>query len=203
MFCEHCGLQIFPNRPVCTRCGESPTLHWLQFTSLLTLLIAVVCNSLLAWYLLPRFTASHHAPLFFRAWLWTSEKASLYGWAPVAAGLLAWDYFVWRKSRPKVKGWFTRKVLTFVLVASVTPILPWWIPAGPSQTFLSNINALPGLPSVLAWISVLIVIAWLCANGETRNALLGQGRVLSLLSLGALVLLLAMTAAGWTMVAHG
>src|SRR5579884_948320 len=112
MFCEHCGLQIFPNRPVCTRCGESPTLHWLQFTSLLTLLIAVVCNSLLAWYLLPRFTASHHAPFFFRAWLWTSEKASLYGWAPVAAGLLAWDYFIWRKSRPKVKGWFTRKVLT-------------------------------------------------------------------------------------------
>jgi hypothetical protein len=93
-------------------------------------------------------------------------------------------------------------VLTFVLVASVTPILPWWIPAGPSQTFLSNINALPGLPSVLAWTSVLIVIAWLCSNGETRNALLGRGRVLSLISLGALVFLLSMTIAGWTLVAH-
>lgn len=200
MYCEHCGLQVFPNRPVCTRCGETPTLHWLQFIGVLSIFLAVLCNSMLAWFLLPRLNSAHHGRLFFNSWLWLTQKTSLYGWVPVAGGLLAWDYFVWRKARGKIKGWFTRKVLTFVLVATVTPILPWWIPAGPSQTFLSNINALPGLPSMLAWASVLIVIAWLCINGETRAALLGQGKVLSLIGLSALVLLLSLTIVGWTMV---
>jgi hypothetical protein len=187
---------VFPNRAVCTRCGETPTLHWLQFVGILSLFLAVLCNSVLAWLLLPRLASGQQAHTLFRSWLWITEKGSLYGWVPVAGGLLAWDYFVWRKARGKVKGWFTRKVLTFVLVASITPILPWWIPAGPSQTFLSNINALPGLPSVLAWASVLIVIAWLCLNGETRNALLGQGKMLSLIGLSTLVLLLSLTILG-------
>jgi hypothetical protein len=199
MYCEHCGLQVFPNRPVCTRCGGTPSHHWLQFIGILAIFLAVLCNSLVAWFLLPKFGSAHHGRLLFHSWLWLTQKTSLYGWAPVAGGLLAWDYFVWRKARGKVKGWFTRKVLTFVLVASITPILPWWIPAGPSQTFLSNISALPGLPSILAWASVLIVIAWLCINGETRAVLLGQGRILSLVGLSSLVLLLSLTIAGWVM----
>src|SRR5215475_11255306 len=120
MYCEHCGLQIFPKHPNCTRCGESPTLHWFQLTSLLTLFLAVLCNSAIAMFLLPRFTSSHHGSLYFRIWLWLSEKSAAYGWVPVAVGLLAWDYFVRRKNKHKVKGWVTRKLLTFVLVAGVT-----------------------------------------------------------------------------------
>ena len=54
MYCEHCGLQIMPQRPVCTRCGVSPTYHWVQLTGLLVLLLALVLNALVAWFLLAR-----------------------------------------------------------------------------------------------------------------------------------------------------
>jgi hypothetical protein len=200
MYCEHCGLQIFPKHPNCTRCGESPTLHWFQLTSLLTLFLAVLCNSAIAMFLLPRFTASHHGSLFFRIWLWLSEKGAAYGWVPVAIGLLAWDYFIRRKNKHKVKGWVTRKLLTFALVASVTPMIPWWIPAGqPPQNFLSAIGRYPGLPSALAWSSVLAIAAILCFNTETREALLGKGKVLSFISLGAILILLSMTVVGWSL----
>lgn len=201
MYCEHCGLQLFPKHPACTRCGAAPTLHLWQLTSLLTLFIAVLCNSYLAWFVLPRFTGAHH-PLYFRSWLWISRTSSLYGWVPLALGLLAWDYFIWRKTRvktPKVRGWLTRKLLTFVLVAGITPFIPWWVPAGqPPQNFMTLIGRYPGLPAGLAWLAVLFVVVLLCFNGETRLALLGRGRVLSAVSLGAIVLLLAMTIVGWS-----
>ena len=96
MYCEHCGLQIFPKLPVCTRCGETPTFQLFQLASLATLLLAVLCNSFVAWLLLPRFASGHHAAIYFRGWLWLSDKAAIYGWAPIAVGLLAWDYFVRR-----------------------------------------------------------------------------------------------------------
>jgi hypothetical protein len=199
MYCENCGLQIFPNHPVCTRCGHAPTLQLLQLTGLLMLFVAALGNTLVAWFLLPHFSVGHHA-LYFRSWLWLSEKAATYGWAPAAIGLLAWEYFVWRKSRPKVKGWLTRKVLTFVLVAGITPFIPWWVPAGqPPQNFMSMITRYPGLPIGLAWSAVLFVTVLLCANGESRLALLGKGRVLSAVSLGALVILLSMTVVGWSL----
>ena len=200
MYCEHCGLQIFPKHPVCTRCGESPTLHWFQLTSLLLLFLAVLCNSAVAVFLLPRFAAAHHHALYFRVWLWLSVKGAAYGWVPVAIALLAWDYFLRRKTRHKVKGWVTRKLLTFVIVAGVTPIIPWWVPAGqPPQNFLSAIGRYPGLPNALAWASVLIIASILCFNTETREALLGKGKVLSFISLGAILILLSMTVVGWSL----
>jgi hypothetical protein len=54
----------------------------------------------------------------------------------------------------------------------------------------------PGLPSTLAWGVVLVVVTLLCVNGETRDSLLGHGKVLSLVSLGILLLLLTLTIAG-------
>jgi hypothetical protein len=200
MYCEHCGLQIFPKHPVCTRCGEAPTLHWFQFTSLLLLFVAALCNSAVAVLLLPRFTAVHHGAFFFRAWLWLTLKSAAYGWVPIAIGLLAWDYFVRRKSSHKVKGWFTRKVLTFVIVAGVTPVIPRWVPAGqPPQNFLSAIGRYPGLPCALAWTSVLVIASILCLNTETREALLGKGKALSFISLGAILVLLSLTVVGWSL----
>jgi hypothetical protein len=47
---------------------------------------------------------------------------------------------------------------------------------------------------------VVIVIAALCINSETRDSLLGHGKVLSLVSLGVLLLILGMTIAGWSIV---
>jgi hypothetical protein len=200
VFCERCGLNFLPRQSVCTRCGEAATRHWLQLVSLTMLMVAVVCNSLLRVYLLPRH-AAQSAHSLFRAWIWADEKIALYGWVPLAVALLVWDIFVWRDSRPKVKGWFTRKLLTFALLAGVSPFIPRWLPAGqPPDNFFTMIRSHPGLPAGLAWGVVVIVIAALCINSETRDSLLGHGKVLSLVSLGVLLLILGMTIAGWSIV---
>ena len=198
MFCERCGLNFHPKQSVCSRCGDIATRPWLQLISLFTLMVAVACNTLLAVYLLPRLTGGLHPRPMFRDWLWLDYKIALYGWVPLAIGLLAWDFLVWR-SRPKVKAWVTRKLLTFTLIASVTPFIPAWLPAGqPSPNFFAVLRAHPGLPSALAWAAVVFVTTLLCINSETRDSLLGKGRVLSLVSLGLLALLLGMTIVGWS-----
>ena len=135
---------------------------------------------------------------FFQGWIWFDHKAAVYGWVPIAAGLLAWDYLVWKEARPKVRGWFTRKLLTLSLAAGIAPILPWWIPAGaPPGQFLSMISKYPGLPVLLAWGVVLVVLVLLCVDAESRDYLLGHGKVLSVVSMGLLLLVLTMTMVGW------
>jgi len=168
--------------------------------SLVTLLVAVLSNTVLGLFLLPRLAETHHGRLLFRSWYWFDQNAALYGWVPLAAGLLAWDYFIWKEARPKVKGWLTRKLLTFSLAAGVAPMIPWWIPAGqPPGEFLSMISRYQGLPAMLAWSVVLIVIIILCIDPESRDYLLGRGRTLSIVSTGVLVLVLTMTLIGWSL----
>jgi hypothetical protein len=198
LFCERCGLNFLPKQSVCTRCNASATRHWFQLMSLVTLLMAVSCNTLVAFLLLPRLNNVEHPQLLFVAWAWFDRQVGLYGWVPIAAGLLAWDYLVWKEARPKLKGWLTRKLLTLSLAAGVAPILPWWIPAGaPPGQFLSMISRYPGLPALLAWGVVLVVVVLLCIDAEHRDHLLGHGKVLSIVSLSMLVLVLTMTIAGW------
>ncbi len=71
--------------------------------SLMTLLMAVACNALVAFLLLPRLADGRYSQ-FFQGWMWFDHKAALYGWVPIAAGLLAWDYLIWKEARPKVRG---------------------------------------------------------------------------------------------------
>lgn len=199
MFCDRCGLNFLPKQSVCTRCHRVPTRYWFQFMSLVTLLVAVACNGLVGLFLLPRYSQGPHAHPLYRAWYWVDEKASLYGWIVFAVGLLAWDYFVWKEARPKVKGWFTRKLLTFSLAAALAPMIPWWVPAGqPPGQFLSMIGKYPGLPAILAWSVVLFVSVLLCADAESRDYLLGHGRTLSVISTGLLLLVLSLTVIGWS-----
>jgi hypothetical protein len=199
VFCERCGLNFLPKQSVCSRCNVVATRHWFQLMSLVTLLVAVLCNALVGILLLPRLIEGGQSRFVFRAWLWFDHKAALYGWAPISLALLAWDYLVWKAAKPKVKGWFTRKLLTFSLAAGLAPMLPWWIPAGqPSGEFLSMIGKYPGLPSLLAWGVVLVVVALLCINAESRDFLLGHGKALSMVSLGLLLLVLTMTIVGWS-----
>jgi hypothetical protein len=200
MFCERCGLSFLPRQSVCTRCGEASTRHWLQLISVVTLSFAFVANRLVAFYLLPARTSVPHARLFFRSWAWFDQKFAWYGWLPFALGLLAWDLFVWRYSRPKVKGWLTRKLLTFAIVAGVTPVIPAWLPAGqPSDHFMAMVNKYPGMLSSFAWAVVVLVITLLVGNAETRDSLLGHGKVLSIVSLSVLLVLLTLTIVGWTL----
>jgi len=168
--------------------------------SLVTLLVALASNTVLGIFLLPRLMEAPHGRLLFRSWYWLDQNAALYGWVPLAGGLLAWDYFIWKEARPKVKGWLTRKLLTFSLAAGVAPMIPWWIPAGqPPGEFLSMISRYQGLPAMLAWSVVLVVTIILCIDPESRDYLLGHGRTLSVVSTGMLVLVLAMTLLGWSL----
>jgi hypothetical protein len=202
VFCDRCGLNFLPKQSVCTRCKEAPTRYWFQLMSLTTLLLALACNALVGILLLPRLATGEHSHMVFRAWLWFDEKAALYGWAALAAALLAWDYLVWKAARPKVKGWFTRKLLTFSLATGIAPFLPWWVPAGqPPNEFMSILGRHPGIPVLLAWVVVTVVTVLLCSEAESRDYLLGRGKTLSFVSLGMLVLVLTMTFVGWSFVA--
>jgi hypothetical protein len=199
VFCDRCGLNFLPKQSVCTRCKIVPTRYWFQLMSLVTLVVAVACNALVATLMLPRLTSGEHSRFVFRAWLWFDHKAALYGWVPIAIALLAWDYLVWKAARPKIKGWFTRKLLTFSLAAGVAPLLPWWIPAGqPPVQFLAIIGRYPGVPALLAWAVVLVVMVLLCADAESRDYLLGHGKMLSVVSVGMLLVVLTMTVVGWS-----
>src|SRR3977135_813697 len=167
--------------------------------SLVTIFVAVLCNTILGLFLLPRLAMANHGRVLFRGWSWFNQQAAMYGWVPLAIGLLAWDFLVWKEARPKVKGWFTRKLLTFSLAAGVAPMLPWWVPAGqPPGQFLAMIGKYPGVPAALAWSVVLVVVVLLCSDAESRDYLLGHGKTLSVVSVGALLAVLAMTIVGWS-----
>jgi len=202
--CENCGLQIFPEHQCCTRCGKPAAHQFVQLMALAVLLLTILGNSLAGWYLLPRLAATHPHHFFFRAWLWSDLETSKYGWMPLAAALLAWEFLVWRKIRkrktvPKIKGWVSRKILTFVLAAGFAPILPWWLPAGqPSEKTLSALSRYPGLPCAVSWSAILIVAIVLSYKAETRDLLLGRGKVLSGVSLGLLAIFIMLTLLGWS-----
>jgi hypothetical protein len=210
LFCENCGLQFLPVQSVCTRCGVTSTRHWFQLMSLVTLGIAAACNSLVACLLLPRLATGHrrlalsHAGFAMRAWLWTDLKASVYGWIPLALGLLAWDYFLRQESNAviseKLKGWLVRGLLILAWVPGVAPLVPRWIrpPAAVLVTtaklpHLPALTAVSGLTWLLPWGMVGLAAALLCINTETRDSLLGHGRILSAASLVILVMVLMLT----------
>lgn len=211
MFCENCGLQFLPVQSVCTRCGATSTRHWFQLMSLVTLVIAVACNSLVACLLLPRLVAAHaqkpalmHAGFAVQAWLWTDLKASAYGWIPLALGLLAWDHFLRQESQSvmsqKIKDWVVRGLLVVAFVTGVAPLVPRWLrpPAALLVTraklpHLPMLTAVPELSWIAPWGLVGLAAALLCLNAETRDALLGHGRILSAASVVALMLVLMMT----------
>jgi hypothetical protein len=205
VYCENCGLQIFPEHPYCTRCGKAPAHQLVQLVALVILLLVLLANSFAGWLLLPKMAAMHPRSFFFRTWLWSDTQSARYGWMPVAAALLAWEFFVWRKVRrkkaaPKIKGWVSRKLLTFVLAAGFAPILPWWLPAGqPSDKTLAVLYRYPGLPCAVSWGAILIVAVVLCWKTETRDLLLGRGKALSAVSLSVLAIFLALTLLGWSL----
>jgi hypothetical protein len=209
LFCENCGLQFFPGQSLCTRCRVVSTRHWFQLTSLVTLLIAAVCNSA-AFFLLPRLAAAHTAGRglgsglrFIRAWLWIDAKTALYGWVPLALALLTWDYFAWPESRPilkeRIRRWSVRALLIFAFVGELLSLFPRWF--RPTAALLATAAKVPrfsvpfppGLSVALPWLIVAVASGLLCINADTRDSLLGRGRALSALSLGVLVMVMTLT----------
>ena len=200
MFCDHCGQQFLPKESACSRCRGIAPRYWLQFLSFVTIFVAAGCNSLVAWLLLPRFASGHHPRFVFRAWLWLDHNTTLYGWIPLALGLLTWDYLVWKHSRPKIRGWVTRRLLAVVLLAGLTTVLPRWIPTGRYLgQFLAAAGRHAGLPVIIAWGAVLVAVLLICAEPQSRDTLLGGGKTLSLVSSGILFLVLSLIIFGWSL----
>jgi hypothetical protein len=215
LFCENCGLQFFPRQSVCTRCEATCTRHWLQLTSLTTLLIAAVCNSLASMLLpasaLARSAASNRGSSFaptlkasaIAVWLWIDGRASLYGWAALALALLTWDYFAWPEWRPalkeRIKRWVIRSLLVSAFLVPIVPFFPRWIrpPAGllliAAKLPWFPIPMFPTFSAAVPWATVALAAALLCMNAETRDSLLGRGRALSVASLGVLLTVLTFT----------
>jgi len=52
VYCDRCGEAYAPKKPVCAGCGAAPARHWLQLTSLMVLVLAAFCNSLVCWFCL-------------------------------------------------------------------------------------------------------------------------------------------------------
>ena len=55
------------------------------------------------------------------------------------------------------------------------------------------------MPALLAWGVVLLVTILLCIDPESRDYLLGHGRILSIVSTGMLILILGLTIVGWSL----
>jgi hypothetical protein len=50
----------------------------------------------------------------------------------------------------------------------------------------------------VSWTAILTVAIVLCAKADTRDMVLGRGKVLSLVSLGCLSIFIALTLVGWS-----
>ena len=204
MFCENCGLQFLPVQSVCTRCGITSSRHWFQFMSLITLGIAAAGNAAVGVLLLPRLLAAHshdsalaHKAFALRVWMWTDLKAALWGWIPLALALLVWDYFLRHETAAvmseKLKGWLVRVLLILAIATGLAPLVPSWLrPPAAVLVTAAKFPRFPPLASVfglswaLPWGLVAAAAALLCINAQTRDSLLGRGRILGAISLGAL-----------------
>ena len=198
MFCEKCGLQFLPRQSVCTRCGLTPSRLWLQLASLLLLTIVIACNSLVDLYLLPRLVTGHQPRPLFRGWVWLDEKSSSYGWVAVALALLAWSFWSRRDSEAQTREWIARWYLILLLLAGAAKVVLPWVPTDSAASLHAALSRHPQLTLVLPWGTIVLVVAILCLGSETRDSLLGNGRVLSLVSAGLLLLLLAMVLLAWS-----
>ena len=93
-----------------------------------------------------------------------------------------------------------RVLLIVGFVTGVVPLVPRWLrpPAALMATHaklphLPMLTAVPELSWLLPWGLVGMAAALLCLNADTRDALLGHGRILSAASVAVLLLVLAMT----------
>ena len=198
MFCEDCGLQFWPRQSVCSRCGAVPTRQWLQLVSLFTLVVTFACNSWVDLYLLRRLVAGSTHPAAFHAWRWFNEKFSLFGWAAMAVALLTWSLWPRRDSEMQKKEWMARSFLMLLLLAGAVILLLPKIPGDGAAHFRGALTNHPAVVLSLPWAIVALASGILCLDSETRDSLLGHGRVSTLISGGLLLLLLSMILLAWS-----
>jgi len=84
-------------------------------------------------------------------------------------------------------------LLTFSLAAGVAPLLPGGFPLDSLPRILRHDRSACRSACPAAWGVVTVVTIVLCIDPESRDYLLGHGRVLSIVSTGMLLLVLTMT----------
>jgi hypothetical protein len=198
LFCEDCGLQFLPKESVCSRCGSVPTRQWLQLTTLLMLMVTFACNSLVDLYLLRRLVAGRSHSLSFRAWAWFNEGFSSYGWVVVALSLLIWSIWSREDWIKHITEWVTRGLLILLLLAGAAAALLPHIPGRPTAGIRALLARYHDAAMMLPWGIVALVAGLLCLNTETRDSLLGRGKLSTLISAGILLMVLTMILQAWS-----
>ena len=198
MFCEDCGLQFLPKESVCSRCGSIPTRQWLQLTTLLMLMVTFACKSLVDLYLLRRLIAGRSHSLSIRAWAWFNEGFSLYGWVLVAVSLLVWSIWSRRDWTKQITEWMTRGLLILLLLAGGAAALLPHIPGRRAAGIRTVLSRYHDGALMLPWGIVALVAGVLCLNTETRDSLLGRGRLSTVISAGILLMVLTMILQAWS-----
>jgi RsiW-degrading membrane proteinase PrsW (M82 family) len=178
-----------------------PTRQWLQLVSLIVLSVAVAWNAVICLLFLPRLDTGRHAQ-FFHAWVRLSHLASSYGWVAVALAVLVWSFWARHGYELQKKEWVARLLLIGLLLAGILaaplPFIPRKLAARIPAVVLGPLKEYPALAPVLAWGAIILVLGSLSMDEETREALLGQGRVLGWISLVSLLFVLALTTFGWS-----
>jgi len=198
LFCEDCGLQFLPKESVCSRCGSVPTRQWLQLTTLLMLMVTFACNSLVDLYLLRRLVAGRSHSLSFRAWAWFNQGFSSYGWVVVALSLLIWSIWSREDWSKHITEWVTRGLLILLLLAGTAAALLPHIPGRRAAGIRAVLSRYHDATMMLPWGIVALVAGLLCLNTETRDSLLGRGKLSTLISAGILLMVLTMILQAWS-----
>lgn len=196
MFCERCGQSFLPNESVCARCHSAPTRQWLQLVGLASLAIAFLSNAALSFLPHP---GAHPASRVLSAWLRLNDKIFLYGWIVAAVALLVWSFLIRRGGNVKIREWWARSLMILLLTAGIVSLRQRPLPGTIATLARAAIDNHPGLGSLLAWGTIVLVLGPLCMNSEVRDSLLGQGRILSLVGLGMLLAVLSMALVGWSL----
>ncbi len=196
MFCDRCGMQMLAMQSTCG-CGAVATRHWLQFVSLLTLMLAGGTNFFITLYVLPRFFAGVEHSAVVSAWLWTSEILSVYGWVLIAVALLIWAFWPHHGYTPETPVRVAQGLLILALLVGIANTVFPMISAGWAAGVNSFLSGYVGLILVLPWALVVLSLGGICVNAETRDFLLGTGKILSLVSLAVILTVITLSTLSW------
>lgn len=191
MYCESCGMQLLAMQSTCG-CGVPATRHWLQLISLASLGIAAGFNFFITMFILPPMMVKEDPSFLVRTWLWTSETFSLYGWSVFAVGLLVWAFWPHYGYEPEWEMQIARVLLILSLVLGIASLVQPYLPAewaGPVREILAD---RPGLLPTILWTPIIAALGALCISTETRDSLLGDGRIFSLIALSLVFLVVVL-----------
>jgi hypothetical protein len=150
MYCESCGMQLLAMQSTCG-CGVPATRHWLQLISLASLGIAAGANFFITMFVLPSMMDKGDSSALIRAWLWTSETFSLYGWSVFAVGLLVWAFWPHYGYEPEWEMKVARILLILSILLGIASLGLPYLPAewvGPVREIIADRPGL--LPTLLS-----------------------------------------------------